>query len=72
MHSVIGLLTTFVNVSTTHNKHWSVTAIITIVIIGIFTGNMSVLYLLYSWFLEKIKTIKDRELAKRMDPTNDS
>ena len=72
MHSVIGLLTTFVNVSTAHNKHWSVTAIITIVIIGIFTGNMSLLYLLYSWFLEKIKTTKDRELAKRMDPTNDS
>jgi hypothetical protein len=58
MHSVVGLVTTG------RDKHWSLTAKIIIVIIGIFTGNISVLYLLYTWFLEKIKTTKDRELAK--------
>ena len=37
----------------------------------IFTRNISVLYLLYTWFLEKVKTTKDRELAKCKEPTND-
>jgi hypothetical protein len=71
MHSVVDLLTKFVNVTTARDKHWSITAKITIVIIGIFTGNMSMLYLLYTWFLENIKTIKNRELAKPKEPTND-
>jgi hypothetical protein len=65
MNSVVGL------VITGRDKHWSVTAKITIIIIGIFTGNISVLYLLYTWFLGKIKATKDSQLAKRKEPTND-
>jgi hypothetical protein len=72
MHSVIGLITTIINVTTARDKHWSVTAIITIVIIGMFIGNMSVLYLLYSWLLERIKTAKDKEVVKRKEKTNDT
>ena len=72
MNSVVGLLTMFVNVTTARDGHWSITAKISIIIIGIFTGNMSVLYLMYTWLVEtKIKTAKDKEIAKCKEATND-
>ena len=62
MNSVVGLLTMVVNVTTARDNHWSKPAKISIIIIGIFTGNMSVLYLVYTWLVEKkIKTAKDKE-----------
>jgi hypothetical protein len=65
MNSVVGLLTMAVNVTTARDNHWSKPAKISIVIISIFTGNMSVLYFVYTWLVEKkIKTAKDKEIAK--------
>ena len=65
LHSLIGLITTFVNVYAAQGGHWSKTAKISITIIGLFTGNMSVLYLVYKyWILEKIKTSLDKKVAR--------
>jgi uncharacterized membrane-anchored protein len=54
----VGFLTTLVNVITAHNNYWSITAKITLVVSGICTG--IVLFLIYSWLLENIKTPKDK------------
>jgi hypothetical protein len=35
------------------------------------TGSMFVLFLVYSWLLEKIKTPKDRELARHKKPEDE-
>ncbi|KAF8856255.1 hypothetical protein BDZ45DRAFT_594438 [Acephala macrosclerotiorum] len=65
LHSFIGLMTTIVNVYTAQGGHWSTTAKVTIVVIGVFSGNMSILYLIYKyWILEKLKTPLDKVLAK--------
>ncbi|KAH8799660.1 hypothetical protein F5884DRAFT_905171 [Xylogone sp. PMI_703] len=65
-HSLIGLITTLINVYTAQGGHWSVTAKVTVIVIGICTGNMSVLYLVYNhWVLEKVKTPLDKEPARR-------
>ena len=66
LHSLTGLLTALINIYTAQGGHWSVTAKITIIVISLCTGNMSVLYLIYNhWILEKMKTTRDRALAKR-------
>ncbi|KAF4634582.1 hypothetical protein G7Y89_g3529 [Cudoniella acicularis] len=66
LHSLTGLITTLINIYTAQGRHWSVTAKITIIVIGLCTGNMTVLYLVYNhWILEKMKTTRDRALAKR-------
>ncbi|KAH8653974.1 hypothetical protein BGZ60DRAFT_460367 [Tricladium varicosporioides] len=65
LHSSVGLITTLINIYTAQGGHWSVTAKITVIVIGLCTGNMSVLYLVYNhWILEKMKTPLDREVAK--------
>ncbi|KAF8862724.1 hypothetical protein BDZ45DRAFT_585061 [Acephala macrosclerotiorum] len=65
LHSVVGLVTTLVNIYTVQGGHWSVTAKVTVIVIGLCTGNMSLLYLVYNhWILEKMKTPLDREVAK--------
>ena len=66
LHSFTGLVNTLINIYTAQGGHWSVTAKITIIVISLCTGNMSVLYLIYNhWILEKMKTTRDRALAKR-------
>jgi hypothetical protein len=40
----------------------------TLAVSGICTGCMCMLFLVYSWLLEKIKTLKDREVARRKKP----
>ncbi|KAH6670205.1 hypothetical protein B0J14DRAFT_486400 [Halenospora varia] len=68
LNLLVGLLTILVNVITTHNNHWSITAKITLIVSGICTGSMFMLFLVYSWLLEKVKTLKDREVARRKKP----
>jgi hypothetical protein len=59
-------MTTVINIYTTQGGHWSAAAKITVVVIAVCTGNMSMLYLVYNhWILEKMKTSRDRVLAKR-------
>ena len=70
LNSVVGLITVLVNVYTAQGGHWSVTAEVTIVVIGMYAGSMSVLTLVYNWLLEEIKTPHDRELAKRSRPVS--
>ncbi|KAL5316298.1 hypothetical protein ACEPPN_015343 [Leptodophora sp. 'Broadleaf-Isolate-01'] len=65
LHSVVGLVTTLVNIYTVQGGHWSVTAKVTVIVIGLCIGNMSLLYLVYNyWILEKMKTPLDKEVAK--------
>jgi hypothetical protein len=55
-----------INIYTAQGGQWSVTAKITISIVGFYLGATSTLTLIYNnWFLEKIKTPYDKELAKR-------
>jgi hypothetical protein len=55
--SLVDLITTLINIYTAQGGHWSVTAKITVIVIGLCTGNVSVLYLVYNhWILEKMKT----------------
>jgi len=57
LHSLVGLISTLVNVYTAQGGHWSNKAKITIIIISVCTGNMSLLYLVYDrWILEKVRT----------------
>ena len=66
LHSFTGLITTLINVYTVQGGHWSVTTKITIIVISLYTGNISVLYLIYNhWILEKMKTTRNRALAKQ-------
>jgi hypothetical protein len=66
LHSLVGFITTIINIYTAQGGHWSVTAKITIIVIGLYTGNMSVLYLVYNhWILEKVKTTRNKALAKQ-------
>ncbi|KAH0537622.1 hypothetical protein FGG08_005614 [Glutinoglossum americanum] len=65
LNSIVGLINILVSVYTAQGGHWSATAKITIIIIGVFVGSMLVLLLVYNRLLEKIKTPYDRELAKR-------
>jgi hypothetical protein len=64
LNSLVSLLITLVNIITAHNNHWSITAKITLAVSGICTGFMFILFLVYSWLLEEIKTLKDREIAR--------
>jgi hypothetical protein len=69
LHSIVGLINTLINVYTAQDGHWSVTAIVTIAIIGLCMMSMSVLTLVYkNWLLEEIKTPRDRELAEQGKP----
>jgi hypothetical protein len=64
--SFTGLITTLINVYTVQGGHWSVTTKITIIVISLYIGNISVLYLIYNhWILEKMKTTRNRALAKQ-------
>ena len=66
LHSLVGLITTLINIYTIQGGHWSITAKITVMTIGLCTGNMSMLYLVYNhWILEKIKIPRDRAFAQR-------
>ena len=66
LHSLISLITTLINVYTAQGGHWSVNAKITVIVISIYTGNMSVLYLVYNhWVLEKMKTSHDKAFARQ-------
>ncbi|KAH8745418.1 hypothetical protein F5882DRAFT_494981 [Hyaloscypha sp. PMI_1271] len=65
LHSLLGLITTLTNIYTAQGGHWSTAAKIAVIMIGVCTGNMSMLYLVYNhWILEKIKTPRDRALAR--------
>jgi hypothetical protein len=64
--SFTGLITTLINVYIVQGGHWSVTTKITIIVISLYIGNISVLYLIYNhWILEKMKTTCNRALAKQ-------
>jgi hypothetical protein len=66
LHSLIGLITTLINIYTAQGGHWSAAAKITVIMIGVCTGNMSMLYLVYNnWILEKMKTTRDRAFARK-------
>ena len=66
---MIGLIKTLINVYAAQDGHWSVTAIITVVIISLCMASMSVLTLMYkNWLLKEIKTPRDRELAEQGKP----
>lgn len=67
-HSLIGLLTTIVSVLTTQDRHFSVTAKITIAIITVWGGSMLTLALVYNRMLNKIMTPHDEEVVENGDP----
>jgi hypothetical protein len=61
------LITTLINVYTAQKGYWSVTAKINIIIVGLYLGATSMLTLVYkNWFLERIKTPHDKELAMQI------
>ena len=63
LSSLTGLITTFISIYTAKGGHWSVTAKMTIIVIGLYGAAMSILILIYdNWLLEKIKTPYDKEL----------
>jgi hypothetical protein len=67
LYALVGLTTTFINIYTAQGGHWSVTAKITITVVGLHLMTTSMLTLVYdNWFLEKIKTLHDKELAQRI------
>lgn len=67
-HSLIGLLTTVVSVLTTQDRHFSVTAKITITIITVWGGTMLTLAIVYDRILNKIMTPHDKEVVENGEP----
>jgi hypothetical protein len=67
-HSLIGLLTTVVSVLTTQDRHFSVTAKITLTIITVWGGSMLTLAVIYDRILEKIMTPHDKEIVANGEP----
>ena len=67
-HSLIGLLTTIVSVLTTQDRHFSVTAKITITIITIWGGAMLTLAIVYNRILDKMMTPHDKEVVENGEP----
>lgn len=57
-NSVIALVLSLVNIYTAQNGHWSVTAIVTICIIGICVTVMGSMLLVHElWFLRKLRQL---------------
>jgi hypothetical protein len=52
---VIGLITTLINIYTAQGRLWSITAIITVSAIGTCTVVLFVLYLVYTWLLNRVE-----------------
>ncbi|KAF2183889.1 hypothetical protein K469DRAFT_581419 [Zopfia rhizophila CBS 207.26] len=67
-HSLISLLTTVVSVLTTQDRHFSVTAKITITIITVWGGTMLTLAIVYDRILHKIMTPHDKEVVENGEP----
>ncbi|KAH7111109.1 hypothetical protein B0J11DRAFT_447671 [Dendryphion nanum] len=67
-HSLIGLLTTVASVITTQDRHFSVTAKITITIITVWGATMLILTIVYDRTLNKIMTSHDKEVVENGEP----
>lgn len=63
-YSLAGLATTFINIYSAQGGHWSVTAWVTIITVGLHLLVTSGQTLWYDWRLEKIKTPHDKALAE--------
>jgi heme/copper-type cytochrome/quinol oxidase subunit 4 len=64
-NSVIGFITTFVNVYTAQDKTWSTTAVVTIVIITACVITFSILYILCRYLRKRVidGTLEYRTMA---------
>lgn len=71
LNSIVALLSTLVNVMGGHDNHWSITAKVTLIMSSICTGSMFMLFSVYTWLLERIKTPKDREVARPKKPEDE-
>jgi hypothetical protein len=67
-HSLIGLLTTLVNVTTAQNGNLSLTAKVTVAVTAAVGGSMLGLSVLYGQLLDNLITDRDREVAQHGHP----
>ncbi|KAG9197131.1 hypothetical protein G6514_002244 [Epicoccum nigrum] len=67
-HSLIGLLTTLVNVATAQNGNLSLTAKVTVAVTTAVGGRMLGLSVLYGQLLDTLITDRDREVAQHGHP----
>jgi hypothetical protein len=67
-HSLIGLLTTLVNVATAQNGNLSLTAKVTVAVTTVIGGSMLGLSVLYGQLLDNLITDQDREVAQHGHP----
>lgn len=67
-HSLIGLLTTLVNVAAAQNGNLSLTAKVTVAVTTAVSGSMLGLSVLYGQLLDNLITERDREVAQHGHP----
>lgn len=61
LYSLVGMTTTWINIYTAQGGHWSVTAKVTVIVVGLHLLITSLQTLVYDWLLEKIKVPQDKE-----------
>lgn len=60
LNSATGLITTLINIYTAQGGNWSITAVITCVASGLCAVVFLMLYLTYTWLLNKVKEREER------------